>query len=257
MTDYKLVLANGAFKSGSTWLRDIVSNMTSFDAIPTKYARKKMPHWVRPSKLSRLLDDKDLHGQFLSKSHIYTKSLVTILVARPDVRILHITRDLRDVIVSHYYHYNIDRKSDLSFSDYYWSIGRFKAHEVTVYNEVWELDSQNLLATKFSLLKSDFECEVKKIGTFLGISLSSEQIALIAERTSLQALRKLRNEDDKPESQRFFRKGIVGDWQNHFSPDEEQDVHRIANAGFDRLADQLKYVAAFPARRTLKRLLDR
>jgi len=137
---------------------------------------------------------------------IYAKSLVSFLAARQDVRVLHITRDLRDVIVSHFYHYRIQRNSDLDFSDYYWSIGRFKAHEVTIYNRTWELDSPNLFATQFGLLKSDFDDEVARIGSFIGKTLSPGEIALIAERTSLRALRKARNEEDKPESERFFRK---------------------------------------------------
>ena len=41
---YKLVLANGAFKSGSTWLRDIAKRLVNFEKLADKFARERLKH---------------------------------------------------------------------------------------------------------------------------------------------------------------------------------------------------------------------
>ncbi len=46
-----------------------------------------------------------------------------------------IKRDIRDTIVSHYNHFINVRRFKPSFKTYYWLIGRYKAIQLTKYNE--------------------------------------------------------------------------------------------------------------------------
>ena len=255
--EYKLVLANGVFKSGSTWLRDIALNLIEFDTLPPEYATRKLSHWINVRMIARLLEDKEKSGVYLSKTHIFEPALVAYLLKRKDVRILNITRDIRDVIVSHFYHFNRERSASLTFSDYYWKIGRYKAWEIVVYDKLWSIESENLFVTRFEDLKLDYASQVDRLARFLGRSVSPEEIESISKKTSLKNLMKQRNEQDKPEEQRFFRKGIVGDWKSHLSEAEERDLQEITDGGFGRTIEKLRYFAAFPLRRAIFKSIRR
>ena len=255
--DFKIVLANGVFKSGSTWLRDITLNLIQFDPMPPEYASRDFSHWIDVRKIDDFLSDDRHAGVYISKSHIFEPAVVAYLRTRKDVRILNITRDIRDVVVSHYYHYNREYSAGLNFSEYYWKVGRYKAWEIVGYSKLWSIESANLFETRFEDLKLNFAAEVGRLAKFLGRSISPEEIKLIAEKTSLENLMRQRNEQDKPEEERFFRKGIIGDWESHLSEAEERDLLSIAENGFETRIEKLRYFVAFPLRRAILRAIRR
>lgn len=80
-------------------------------------------------------------------------------------------------------------------------------------------------------LISDSMQELRKINKFLGTQLSEEKLETIMRHTSFSSM-KSRGEplsDDvfkkeNPKSVVFFRKGIVGDWKNNFSPELQKEM---------------------------------
>ena len=58
-----LVLANGAFKSGSTWLREIVRHMRGFEPIPMAFQHPDYPHWIDARKIDQFLQECDLQSR--------------------------------------------------------------------------------------------------------------------------------------------------------------------------------------------------
>ena len=254
--EYKLVLANGAFKSGSTWLREIVKHLRRFDPIPEAYASRRLPHWIREERIERFLNDHSMKCVCLSKSHIYLPEVIRKLRKHRNIRVLNIKRDIRDVVVSAYYHYKRTSEREIGFSEYYWRIGRFKAHEVMEYNQNWSADDGAILFTEYESLKKDFHAEVAKIALFLGIEASDERIGRIQEKTSIENLRKSRGEEALEEGSRFFRKGVIGDWKNHFSEDELKDVANIEESGLAGVS-YIKYWCGFPMRRRALRFKQR
>jgi len=253
----RLILANGAFKSGSTWLREIVKNLAAFDPIPVQYADRKYAHWINSGKLKEFAADPAIEGEFLSKSHLYLPSTVRLVLSLEPILVINIKRDIRDVTVSAYYHYKRARKKDhLSFKDYYWSVGRFKAMEVREYNHAWDVDHPRVLLTSYEGLKENFFDEVEKIAGFLGFACNDDIIRRVQEATSIGSLQKQRGEENVPEDKRFFRKGIVGDWKSHFGEEEAADLEKIADNGF-RGIDSLKYWVAFPLRRRITSFLKK
>jgi hypothetical protein len=251
---YRLVLANGAFKSGSTWLRDIVQYMREFHPIPHRYARSRLPHWIRETMIEPFLEDPGIDGVYLSKSHIYLPEVVRRVSSHGNVRILNIRRDLRDVVVSAYYHYRRKTGRQWTFSDYYWKVGRLKAYEVIEYQNAWQSASGHVLFTEYEALKSDFANEVVRIAAFLDLPVTLERAGEIRELTDISRSRQRRGEENLREEDRFFRKGIVGDWENHFAPDELRDVERIESHGLKGV-DYAKFYLAFPMRRRATRWL--
>ncbi len=252
--DYKVVLANGAFKSGSTWLRDIVKCFRAFDPIPPAYQDRRFEHWISEVKIEALLRDERHLGVYLSKSHLYLPEVVRGLLAYENLRVLNIKRDYRDVVVSAYYHYCRTRKVKMTFDRYYWRIGRYRIVEIMDYHRAWDLgDPTRVLLTSYERLQGDFGAEVRRLAGFLEVDLDGRAIEDIRERTSLENLRRLRGEDGKPEEERFFRKGIVGDWENHFTDDQMRDFERITREGLQG-GGRLLYWLVFPCRRRLQRL---
>ena len=252
-----LVLANGAFKSGSSWLQAILKHIMEFEEIPADFQSPthKMP-WLDRNRIDGFLrSDYHKSGRYLTKSHLYGQHFRKLLLSHDDVLIFDITRDLKDTIVSHYYHFKRDKNVDWSFEKYYWRVGRFKAQQVREYHLTWDEPHPAIYVSSYERLKTSFNDEVKQIGAFLGVDLSEERIAEIKDATSIDKMRKVRGQDKKSEEQRFFRKGAIGDWQNHFDDAMQQDVHMIEQQGL-KGKDMLTYRLLFDVRPAVVNLLQ-
>ena len=236
-----LVVSNGAFKSGSTWLFNILRDMTNFPPPPEAYLN---PDWINPSihpdKLADFLDQIDLSTEnYLAKNHFKTEAQRELLLSHQNVVVLDIQRDLRDVVVSSYYHFCRVEGYNANFGTFYWQKGRHIAHEVRKYHRLWNIVSPRIYVSSYERLTSDFDSEVELIGRFLGINLSERDIWTIKNETSLNKLRQRYGEQN--EKQQFFRKGAVGDWHNHFSRLMLTDIAKIERQGLEnfRIIDKV------------------
>ena len=90
------------------------------------------------------------------------------------------------------------------------------------YHRLWNTGSPQVYTASYERLHSDFAGQVREIAAFLGVTASDEQIARLHSETSLDALRARYGEGAA--NNKFFRKGVVGDWQNHLTPDIEADI---------------------------------
>lgn len=247
-----LVLANGAFKSGSTWLRAVVGEMIEHEPIPKPYQDPFYPWMLDPVKLHRFIREVDYHSKnYISKTHLFTKGYRNLLLRYRNIYILDIKRDLRDVLVSHYHHLLRESKIKVDFEQYYWTIGRYKAYQIYQYHKVWEINSPQVLIVSFERLKLNFEEELLKIGHHLGIKLSLQDIKRIYEATSIEKMREKWKETEKPEDQRFFRGGRIGDWKDYLTQEMLEDLQRITTVGL-RVPEQFKYWTLFVLRPQVK-----
>lgn len=255
-----LVLANGAFKSGSTWLRDIADEFLDHEPIPSAYRSAKFAHWVDPNKLSEMLRSGLCADHvYLSKSHIYDRKTRDVLLSSEDARVLNIKRDLRDVLVSAYYHTSRLKKYRGKFKSYYWSFGRMKAYQILQYHKVWDLPSSQIYTTRFEDLKRGFDAEIVKIAEFLGVTLSIADIQRVKNETSIERLRERRGESKLPEEKRFFRRGEIGDWSGYFDQKMLDDLNCIKNRGLgpiDLAAYRLMFDFRLGAVRQVNALID-
>lgn len=218
-----LVIANGAFKSGSTWQRNLLKRFADFVPLPEEYRNKKRDSFIETSRLRSFLEsDYPEQYSYLAKGHIYNKKDIELLVSKPEkVKVFIIHRDIRDAIVSHYNHFKNVRKTNMSFSTYYWLVGRYKAMQLVKYEKNWDIHKENVLHSRFEDLKRDVSGELKKYAEFLDIELPDEKIREIIEENSLERTRA------RSHRKWFFRKGEVGDYKNFLSPSMERDLERI------------------------------
>lgn len=264
-----LVLANGAFKSGSTWLYAILRATETFQPLPEAYSMdvETSRQWLKPGLVEAFLDS-GVHQQtdYLAKGHYFEDGIRDTLLSYEGVYVLNIKRDVRDSLVAHFFH--LIRQGKLSeslasperrrqgFSEYYWRLGRYKAQQIMMYHRVWDTPSPRVYISSFERLKTEFEDEVREVGLFLGLHFSPADIAELRRRTSLETLQKAKGHDTLPEHKRFFRKGLIGEWRDYFDSEILADVEKIQDRGLGAV-DMVKYRAIFGALTLRRRWLGR
>ena len=105
-----LIICNGTFKSGSTWLHAIVLELLRVNKIklmdaPFDYTNNiNSPTTIIESKLFKFLDNEDyINNNYITKSHYILKKTI-FRDYDFDTYFLFVERDVRDAVVSHYYH---------------------------------------------------------------------------------------------------------------------------------------------------------
>jgi hypothetical protein len=135
-----LILANGAFKCGSGWQNSILRRLVPSEPITEAFQN---PEWRNPSfdpdRLPDLLGTGEhVDRDFVSKNHIQDPELARIPINDPHVRVCNLTRDLRDVLVSAYYHdQRQGRDVGRDITDYYWAPGHGRIDMVINHHRFW------------------------------------------------------------------------------------------------------------------------
>lgn len=232
-----LIIDNGAFKSGSSWLFKILKQITNFEPIPQEYQN---PGWYHPSidpkKLQDFLKNGDYSTKnYLSKNHFSTPKQRDLILQNSNVLVVGITRDIKDVVVSAYYHFSKSENDVGNFTNYYWKRGRRVVNDALKYNSVWSIESPKIYISSYEILKNDSFHEIDRIAKFLEFDLSQEKINQIVKETSFKEISKSGN--------KHFRKGEIGDWQNHLSQGMHRDVKIIEEKGLENLSFLDKSIA--------------
>ena len=86
-------------------------------------------------------------------------------------------------------------------------------------------------------MKKDHHGAVKKIAKFIGFNLKEEIIDTVVKKSTFQSVKDNPTTNPnivepiwplfKPGEQQFWRKGIVGDWRNHFTPEQNAEFDAI------------------------------
>lgn len=163
-------------------------------------------------------------------------------------KMLVIFRNPKDTAVSFYHFCNINpvlpsiKSWDSFFSDFMsgdvpW--GSYFEHALA-----WEkkMDDPNVKIITYEDLKQDLSEGINEISTFFGFSLTKNQVQKIAEESTFNAMKT--SSDHSPAlGNIIFRKGEVGDWKNHFTPEQSREMDEAFNkhlAG-TRLGAKLNY----------------
>ncbi|WMV27917.1 hypothetical protein MTR67_021302 [Solanum verrucosum] len=147
-------------------------------------------------------------------------------------KIIYITRNPKDTIISmwHFFNYDCKRLEDLSPLE---EVVEYFCKGVHPYWEESKKMPQKILFLKYEDLKIDHKKEVAKIALFLGKPFGNEEdLEIVLNKCSLERLKNL--EVNKSGSilsyahnNAFFRKGFVGDWKNHMAPEMEEQLDKI------------------------------
>ncbi len=239
-----MIVSNGAFKSGSTWVTLIVQQLGTFASVPKEFCDEQ---WakdsIRPERMEDFLAKVDLQStDYMIKAHYKpTDGLREMLLANPHVKILNIYRDPKDVVVSAFFHYCRLSGEEGDFAEFYKQRAERLVRDLTRYHIYWSsLGVEDaIFFTTYEKLHRNFEDEIFRLGAFLERDLTAEKIENIRELTKFSKL-KQKNRRSKPS--RFFRKGVMGDWQEHMTPEQGARLDEIeADEGIWLVQDAIYY----------------
>jgi len=196
-------------KSGGTWIGQMLSHVTGMP-----FPRNRLP----------VLTDSIMHGHYFK-----THGMRNVLI---------VWRDGRDVLVSQYYHWLFENekgnsrlvemcRGDLGFNDYNdietnlpkfaeYVFRRKKPLGYSWSDFVNQWINQNVTFVKYEDMRTNPVAELVRITKELaGIELEDGRANQIVENYSFEK-QSGRSVGDQ-QTNKFLRKGIVGDWKNHYT----------------------------------------
>ena len=149
----------------------------------------------------------------------------------PQSKIIHVIRDGRDCATSGWF-FNLsemgnDKNVKQSFDDYAVNfLKQWKSNIAVAQNIGAELGSR-YCEIRYEKLLEQPNIEVTKLARFLGVREDKKMIAQSVSKASFKNMG-----DGRPQGNEFntafVRKGISGDWRNHFSPELNHHSYDIA-----------------------------
>ena len=138
----------------------------------------------------------------------------------PEAKFIHIIRDGRDAAVSGWF-FNVKRNPAAAKSEFGDLAGFVRyfagswAEKVQSAREFAETLGDRYLELRYEQLVGDPEAEVVRMLDFLGADAAPAAVAKCLEGSRFDKLAGGRKPGEE-DAASFYRKGVVGDWQNHF-----------------------------------------
>lgn len=233
-----LVVCNGAWKSGSTWLAWVMRAL-QFQEIPAEFRRPKFSNPSFPPGLVEEVPGLDFYRcgtVYWCKQHWSGEVDHLAIATSPDVRILNIVRDLRDVVVSWYFH---DKRLNVfsgTLDDYFCgNQASVRVRKVVAHHAFWHGAPSPAFLTSYEGLLADYPACAGPLLRFVGLDGDDLPKAL----AQTEHATKFSNLTRKKGDGEFFRKGQVGDHRNHLTQsmiDHIGEVAEMANYPAVKLA---------------------
>jgi hypothetical protein len=138
----------------------------------------------------------------------------------PQAKFLHIIRDGRDVAVSAWFH-NQRVQADASqreferLSQFLPSAIQRWMSDISAARQFGQRQPNRLLEIRYEDLIDNFDVTMQPVLEFLGVFADVESLQRCRDAGSFKRLSSGR-ESGEEDSQSHFRKGVSGDWKNHF-----------------------------------------
>ncbi len=153
----------------------------------------------------------------------YKRDLISWRAILPEARMVSTTRDGRDCYVSLWFHLYPEREP-LAAENRADFVGRLQGHAATWRDTMAKFrkdaadNPERHFAIRYESLLADAEAEMARLFSWFGCDASEPTVAEIVARNAFSVASGGRRPGEAdPKS--FLRKGIAGDWKNHF--DEE------------------------------------
>ncbi len=198
--------------------------------------------------LARYLAQEDDHASITAvgdKTPEYACGMPILAKLYPGAKFIHVIRDGRDAAVSGWAHLERTgaQHSFATFADY---AAYFAQHHWTQYithaQHVGRQIDDRYLELRYEAMRSDPDAHAKQMFALLGVADDDATVRGCVEQASFEKLSGGRAEGEEDRSS-HFRKGIAGDWVNHF---DDHAIARFESHAGD-LLDELGYARALTA----------
>ena len=238
-------------KTGSTWAQETVWLMiNNLDVAKSKKIHKRL----RTPAIKKVYDEnfreqffENMEGRRVIKCHLPFALLPDNILER--CKIIYMARNPKDTAVSFYH--QLMRKGYFKgeFSDFA-KIFQAELLQYSYWNHLhsaWTRRThKNLKFIWYEDMKADTAAAIEELGEFLQHQISTEQKRLLCEYVMFDNMKKNENAysntgfNNNNKENHFMRKGIVGDWKNHFDAATNREYNKwildkISSSGMDEL----------------------
>ena len=229
-------------KSGTSWTRQIVrlilnngeDDGKSLESIPWLSAVGPHQAWANLATVAAMSSPPPPRRPFCD--HAPYGMMPGDLPSTSPAKYIYVARNPKDVVVSYYYHH-LSGKGRYDFSgtwDIFFNLfltgkvgfGSWFEHVL----EWWKhKDDPNVLFLKYEDMKKDHPGAVRAIAEFIGCDLKPDVVDKIVTESTIDRMKANPNTNFSwvsptifaiKEINPFVRKGIVGDWKNHFTAEQ-------------------------------------
>lgn len=143
------------------------------------------------------------------------------------ILVFNVQRSFRNVIVSAYYHAKRDGFLG-SFDSFYWKAVQKNWNKLNLHHSTFNriIPEQNGCTLSYENMLNDFPNEIRKLLPYLSLDLNDEEMRILQEK-SLEKMRSIYNENMVKHGKEFFRKGTVGDSENHLTSLMEKHIRNM------------------------------
>ncbi|XP_047437080.1 sulfotransferase family 5A, member 1 [Mugil cephalus] len=224
-------------KSGTTWMQEIVTLITSRG---DPHLCQTVPNWTRAPWLEQhyfatLLEASSTTPRVIT-THLPHHLLVPVLQGSK-AKVIYVSRNPKDVVVSFYHFHKMANflpepgpfpgflnrflEGTLHFGSWFEHVKGWTSHTAAI---------NNLLHITYEEMSLDLRGTVKRVSSFLQCPLVEDEVNNCAEHCSFGSMRdnKMSNYTLIPEGimdhskGAFMRKGVIGDWRNMFTEEQNQ-----------------------------------
>ncbi|XP_028281801.1 amine sulfotransferase-like [Parambassis ranga] len=156
-------------------------------------------------------------------------------------KVIYVARNPKDVLVSYFHFHKLANmlETPKDFDDFFEKFMRGDVFGCSWFEHIktWysHKDDMNMLFITYEEMIQDLHSAVEKISSFLGKELTDEQLASVVKHSTFNNMRKIpqasyeKVPDDLLSHQngRFMRKGIIGDWRNHFTQAQNERFDQV------------------------------
>ncbi|MFG0300216.1 MAG: sulfotransferase domain-containing protein [Phycisphaerales bacterium JB047] len=225
----------GLPKSGTTWLEKMIASYEGFhELMIPEVARYEMRtggshDYDLPTDMFERFND----ALVLTKMHVHGSEHNASLLKRAGVRYVVLFRDLRDVAVSNYFYvrntpwhpeHTIYKNTELSDGLRLFAERTLKDYSDWIYSWDRNRDPERSVVVRYEDLLADDAGVLREIAKLFELDASDETVERITKANSFDAMSGGRSQGQANESA-FARKGVAGDWQNHFN-DELKTLYK-------------------------------
>ncbi|XP_073462047.1 sulfotransferase 2B1-like [Aquarana catesbeiana] len=227
-------------KSGTTWMQEILTLIYSQG--DTEIAMT-IPNWERAPWLEHTYFKdtlKEGEGPRIITTHLPSNVLAPAL-QNTKAKVIYLARNPKDVAVSFYYFHKMAKflPDFNTFSEFLDQFLEGKVHYGSWFDHVkgWYQQRNNLdfLYITYEDLKKDLRRSIKKVCRFLGCPMYSKEVDKVEHHCRFPEMSQnmmvnymlIPNEILDHEQSKFMRKGIVGDWREHMTPEQSDAFDKI------------------------------
>lgn len=181
-----LVLCNGVYKSGSTWLFTILRNyfeQGEFDEL----SRSSLNHFNLD--LQKVLSGRvefDPDEVVVMKTHCYDQRVMSKIKALRPTIVIGTTRSTAEILKSHYFHYERENNLTMSLSGYMLRVGFIKAVECEIYKNFLQDEEHTDFLFEFCQVKRTPEVLIREVCKLLGADINEERIKVAVENAVIR-----------------------------------------------------------------------